>query len=84
MRTSSRGWGDRFFAEFEHAMNRIRRNPFLFPRLEYYPGGLDVCRCRLHRFPFIVIFLCQGQEIVIVAVSDARRDPATAWNGWTV
>lgn len=49
---------------------------FLFPRLEYYNGGLDVRRCRLHRFPYIVAFLCLAEEIVVVAVSDARCDPS--------
>ena len=38
------GLGDQFFAELEHGINRVRRNPFLFPRLEYYNGGLDVRR----------------------------------------
>jgi hypothetical protein len=70
------GLGDQFLAELEHAMDRIRLNPEFLPRMENYTGELDLRRCLLHRFPFLVLFLCQPDEIVIVAVSDVRRHPS--------
>jgi plasmid stabilization system protein ParE len=68
--------GDRFFAELEHAIDRIRQNPQFLPRSECYNGDFDVRQCRLHRFPYVVVFRCTVEEVVVLAVSDARRDPS--------
>ncbi len=70
--------GDQFLTEFEHALDRIRRNARLLAPLENYTGQQEVRRCLLRRFPYIVIFLVQADEAVVIAVTDARRHP----NSW--
>jgi hypothetical protein len=50
------GLGDQFLAEFEHAVDRIRREPRLLSPVENYTGPHELRRCLLHRFPYIVDF----------------------------
>lgn len=69
------GLGDEFLTEVERAFARVRRNPAEFPKLESYRGPHDVRRCLLKRFPYLVIFVSRPEEVVVVAVSHARRRP---------
>ncbi len=69
------GLGDQFLTEFEHALDRIRRHPKLLGPVENYTGPHELRRCLLHRFPYIVVFLVQSDEAVVIGVSDARRRP---------
>ncbi len=69
------GLGDDFLIEFTQVLDRIRRGPAELPRLEAYTGRHVVRRCLLKRFPYLVIFVCQPEEVLVVAVSHARRRP---------
>jgi hypothetical protein len=69
------GLGDQFLTELDHALDRIHRDPRLLGPVENYTGPHELRRCWLHRFPYIVVFLLQSDEAVVIAVSDARRRP---------
>jgi hypothetical protein len=69
------GLGDQFLTEFDHALDRIRRDPRVLGLVENDTGPHELRRCLLHRFPYIVVFLVQSDEAVVVAVGDARRRP---------
>ena len=53
------GLGDEFLTELSMALERIRRDPRTFARLENYTGGHELRRCSLHRLPYLVVFLLQ-------------------------
>lgn len=69
------GLGDHYLTELEHALDRIRRDPRLLGLVENYTGRHELRRCLLHRFPYIIVFLIEADEAVVVAVSDGRRRP---------
>jgi hypothetical protein len=69
------GLGDDFLGEVAAAMKRIGDDPLLFSRLESYTGRHEVRRCILHRFPFLVIFVCLPDEAIVVAITHVRRRP---------
>lgn len=69
------GLGDDFLTELERALDRVRRRPAEFSRLESYRGPHEVRRCLLKRFPYLLIFVSRLEEVVVVAVSHARRRP---------
>ena len=69
------GLGDEFLAELQQALDRVQRGPATMSRLESYAGPHEVRRCLLKRFPYLVIFACRPQEVLIVAISHARRRP---------
>lgn len=69
------GLGDDFLTELRHALDRVRDRPAELSRLELYHGRHDVRRCLLKRFPYLVIFVCRPDEVVVVAISHARRRP---------
>ena len=69
------GLGDDFLDELRQAFDSISSAPQELPLLESYSGRHEVRRCLLNRFPYIVTFLCRPTEVVILAVSHARRQP---------
>lgn len=69
------GLGDEFLIELQDALHRIAESPLSHPRSEAYSGAHEVRRCLLKRFPYLVIYLCRSQQIVVVAVSHVRRHP---------
>lgn len=68
--TQQRNLGKRFLASVEDALNRIRLNPELYPRV-----ADDVRRCLTRTFPFSVLFRIKQDMIVVVAVMHLHRDP---------
>ncbi|MBL9125626.1 MAG: type II toxin-antitoxin system RelE/ParE family toxin [Planctomycetaceae bacterium] len=69
------GLGAEFLAELEQALARIRTRPESCGRLEHWSGPRDIRRCTLSRFPYLVVFERRPQDVLIVAVSHARRRP---------
>jgi plasmid stabilization system protein ParE len=69
------GLADNFFVELDKGYERIRENPAALSRLEYYSGPHEIRRCLLARFPYAVIFLVNGDEVVVVAIAHTRRRP---------
>jgi hypothetical protein len=69
------GLGGEFLAALEESFDRIRDAPSALPLLEHLSGSAEIRRCLLHRFPYVVIFQCRPEELLVVAVSHVRRRP---------
>lgn len=67
----SRGLGHRFLDEVLRTLDAIQGHPRLYPQVHEM-----VHRAVTHRFPFGVFYLVDGEDIVVVAVMHASRDPA--------
>lgn len=67
--------GDEFLIEVMNAFDRITRNPALFPKLLPELPSRDLRFCLLRRFPYLVVFECRSEDLVVVAVSHGRREP---------
>ena len=70
-----RGLGDEFIEELRQAFSHIESAPRSFQPLRLYAGGYDIRSCLIKRFPYVVIFRCRTEEVLIVAVSHVRRKP---------
>lgn len=65
-----KGLGSEFFLCVDEAIERIRKNPGLYPTVYK-----KVHRCVIHRFPFAVFYKIENEEINILSVFHSRRDP---------
>jgi hypothetical protein len=65
------GLGAAFLDEVEATLERILLNPAAWHQL-----SLRTRRCRIHRFPFGLIYQTFSEEILITAVMDLRGDPS--------
>ncbi len=74
------GLGADFLAEYEFALDIIEHAPLQFPRLETMPSTVNIRRCTLQRFPYILIFESSPQETVVLAVAHTSRRP-NYWSG---
>jgi plasmid stabilization system protein ParE len=54
----------------EHAIGTIERNPFLYQVLEG-----NIRRAVLRRFPYVLVYLADETEVVIIACAHTSRDP---------
>jgi len=63
------GLGDELLLEYLAAIQRIRDNPLLFA---IAANGLRPCR--LKRFSYIVHFVVDGNDILVVALMGGGRD----------
>jgi len=75
--TQRKGLGENFLLCIEEALSRLSRNPALYS-IVYK----DVRRILIHRFPFGVFFIEGENNISVLAVLHARRNPK-AWKGRT-
>ncbi|MBL8867531.1 MAG: type II toxin-antitoxin system RelE/ParE family toxin [Gemmataceae bacterium] len=64
------GLGDDFVAEVESVIARISANPLLHAKVYG-----DVRKAVVKRFPYIVLYLVEPTEIVIVSVFHTSRNP---------
>ena len=69
------GLGDDFVAEVEAVLARVREHPMLYGRLQNFGGRDDVRHCPLERSPYFINYRTRPEEILVVAVSHARRKP---------
>ncbi|HUY87564.1 MAG TPA: type II toxin-antitoxin system RelE/ParE family toxin [Pirellulales bacterium] len=69
------GLGAQLLDEIEQALHRIENAPQSFATWEPYHGPEEFRRCVLTRFPYVVIFMHRPPEVVVVAISHARRRP---------
>ncbi len=74
-RAQSAALGDDFLTEFLAAVTRIEEFPEAWQLM-----GESVRRCRLHRFPYGLIYRVQGDVAVIAAVAHLHREPEH-WRG---
>jgi mRNA-degrading endonuclease RelE of RelBE toxin-antitoxin system len=68
------GLGDDFLDELSAALQRIEDDPARFPKLETSKSK-RIRRCRLNRFPYLIIFEILEAEIVVLAVAHSKRMP---------
>jgi plasmid stabilization system protein ParE len=64
------GLGHRFSRNVRQAVDRIEREPYRWGSLSQ-----ETRYCRVHRFPYLVLYQIVDSEIVIVAVMHERRRP---------
>ena len=64
------GLGEEFAQEVERAIQRILDHPEAWPKV----SRMARC-CRVERFPFGIVYLILGEELLIVAVMHLRRKP---------
>ena len=70
------GLGFEFVDEIERAFQEIQGDPTRHPLLETLPAiQPGFRRYVLQRFPYYVVFTILPDELLIVAVAHARRDP---------
>jgi plasmid stabilization system protein ParE len=65
------GLGDRFLAELDDVVGRLRSTPQQFPAVRK-----SIRRALLHRFPYSVYFVDLPDVIIFFAVLHHRRNPA--------
>lgn len=68
--TRREGLGADFLLCFEESLQRVRRNPEIYPRVHKV-----VRRGWLRRFPYGVFFLVEENTVVVIGVFHASRDP---------
>jgi plasmid stabilization system protein ParE len=66
------GLGLKFLDELEATISRVVAMPEAWK-----PLSTRTRRCLFHRFPYGVIYQIRGEEILVVAVMDLRRDPVS-------
>lgn len=69
------GLGDEFVADVHLALDAIERAPEIHPHVETTRTKRNLRRYLLHRFPYMLVYELRQDEIVVVAVSHARRRP---------
>lgn len=69
------GLGERFLSEIRRAFGAIEEFPLSFPRWESYLGTEEIRWSSLKRFQYVIIFIVEGGEIVVLAISHAHRHP---------
>ena len=67
---ASLGLGLEFLDEFERTVRRILLNPLAWTKVSARHH-----RCRMHRFPYGLIYSVQEEEILVSAVFHLHRHP---------
>ena len=70
--TKQIGLGDQFLAEYVAAIHRILENPWLF---SIAVNGLRPCLIK--RFSYIIHFVVEDDQIIVIAVMNAARDESS-------
>ena len=70
------GLGTELVDEVRAAVTAIGRGAGAGSPVEGLDAPLDVRRVRVHRFPYQVVYMTLGEEIVVIAVAHDRRLPA--------
>lgn len=69
------GTGERLLSEFFNALSLLRQEPIPLAAVPGHAGRLGAKRLLLRRFPFDVIVVNEGGELVIIAVAHHSRRP---------
>ena len=66
----ARGLGDDFLDKIDSAVRDITEHPERWPVLH-----LDVRRRFIHRFPYVLLYRVDAEEVVVLAVMHLHRNP---------
>jgi len=69
------GTGERLLDAFENALSLLREEPIPLASATGRAGQLGAKRLLLHRFPFDVVVVEEGGELVVIAVAHHSRRP---------
>ena len=73
--TESPGAGGRLLDAFENALTLLREDPLPLVRVPGEAGALGARRLLLHRFPFDIVVVEEGDALVVIAVAHQSRRP---------
>ena len=68
-----KGLGEIFLSEVESEIQQIVRNPWIYP--ESKGSNTNFRKAVLKRFPFLIIFKIDSEEVVIQSVFNTNLDP---------
>lgn len=69
------GLGVEFLAEYRNRLHQIEEDPERFPRLETLSVDRPIRRCRLARFPYVIVYEVLATEFVVLAIAHLHREP---------
>jgi toxin ParE1/3/4 len=69
------GLGKELLDEIGLMLPLVGGRPQSFPRLQHVDSTLEIRRALLARFPYAVVFLVRDDEVRILAVAHAKREP---------
>jgi toxin ParE1/3/4 len=69
------GLGFEFWRSIDDMLAQIEENPLGFAKSEFATADVDFRFAIVHRFSYVVHFLIEIDEVQIVAVSHAAREP---------
>jgi hypothetical protein len=64
------GLAIQFLSEADEAIRRIEANPYAWSAISARSR-----RCRLHRFPYALIYQIRSMEVMVIAAMHLHRDP---------
>ena len=73
--TESPGAGHRLLDAFENALGILREDPLPLVAVPGEAGRLGARRLLLHRFPFDIVMVAEGDAFVVIAVAHHSRRP---------
>jgi toxin ParE1/3/4 len=68
------GLGSEFLEQYEAAMTAIERDAASFPVLEALSVDRPIRRCRLKKFPYLIVFEIVPSEAVVYAIVHLSRN----------
>ena len=69
------GTGERLLSAFANALSLLRHEPIPLASMPGQAGRLGAKRLLFHRFPFDVVVVEEGAELVVIAVAHHSRRP---------
>jgi plasmid stabilization system protein ParE len=71
------GLGHDFLLCIEEALDKLQRNPLVYCKIHK-----ELRRIPIRRFPYRIFYFVQNNNVIVMAVFHARKDPAS-WNDRT-
>ncbi len=69
------GLGDEFWRSVDAMLTQIEENPLRFAKSEFATSEIDLRFAVVRRFQYVIHFAIQADEVQVVAVAHAARQP---------